>query len=654
MTPFDPYHKWLGIPPDEQPAGPRRLLGISEDENDPQVVRDAALRQTAFVRKLSMGEHGGHAERILGELADARDSILSGKVESPTKPAVKPTPSPVESIAASLVNVAAAADRETPQAETPPREDPLRIKTNERPADSPQPSARSRSRSGKPIWKEPWAISAVAVGIVMILLLVIVFFDSGDTYTKTLSRANEGTISQVELLSRTHQQTNGPQKDTLRSTPLSPGRIRFLLNGFDRNLLRVKIDDRHIMVPPTGEMSASVEQGIHDVYFEKRGFAPDQRRLHVPKNEVATFIPEIQPFVASPTFAEADWIATSTKTTATIKSRQSFSASELDFSKFASSGFILTAIGKGSQIRSSTPYLHVFFPTLDGQVLDLRLYGGRSHMANLYVKSSGKHIGKSTTLFRKSNRVVFKGAWTLRIHVTRSEIRFMVNGMEYLVLQIAKGQSTQIKPDKPEMRERQWFDEEQSKQIQPEITFRSKDTTFRIDHVSIRWRPANLNSPIKWDGNRGGNNHWYELVEHPEAIGWQEAREKAIRRGGHLVTITSEAERQFVGLLLESMLPWASISTVDPAEKTVTQNPMIGCFIAASKIQTPATQNHWQWVTGESYEFSSWAKDKPTLMTENVIGTIDGNAQWHDFGPDAVSHRYIVEYEHETMIQPNK
>ena len=416
----------------------------------------------------------------------------------------------------------------------------------------------------------------------MILLLVIVLFDSGVTYTKRLRRANEGTISQVELLSRTHQQTNGPQKDTLRSTPLSPGRIRFLLNGFDRNLLRVKIDDRHIMVPPTGEMSASVEQGIHDVYFEKRGFAPDQRRLHVPKNEVATFIPEIQPFVASPTFAEADWIATSTKTTATIKSRQSFSASELDFSKFASSGFILTASGKGSQIRSSTPYLHVFFPTLDGQVLDLRLYGGRSHMANLYVKSSGKHIGKSTTLFRKSNRVVFKGAWTLRIHVTRSEIRFMVNGMEYLVLQIAKGQSTQIKPDKPEMRERQWFDEEQSKQIQPEITFRSKDTTFRIDHVSIRWRPANLNSPIKWDGNRGGNNHWYELVEHPEAIGWQEAREKAIRRGGHLVTITSEAERQFVGLLLESMLPWASISTVDPAEKTLTQKPMIGCFMAAS------------------------------------------------------------------------
>jgi hypothetical protein len=177
---------------------------------------------------------------------------------------------------------------------------------------------------------------------------------------------------------------------------------------------------------------------------------------------------------------------------------------------------------------------------------------------------------------------------------------------------------------------------------------------MRIDHVSIRWRPADLDSPTKWDGNRGGNNHWYQLVEPPEPIGWQESQEKAIRRGGHLVTITSEAERQFVELLLKSVVGRPAIKPGDPAKKTVTQNPMIGCFIAASKIQDPAALNHWQWVTGESYQFSGWAKDKPATMTENAIGAIDGNAQWHDFGPDAVSHSYIVEYENESMIQRHK
>ena len=177
MTPFDPYHKWLGIPPDEQPAGPHRLLGISEDENDPQVVREAALRQTAFVRQFSMGEHGEHAERILGELADARDSILNGKVESPTKPAVKPTPSPVETNAAPLVNESAATDRETPQAEPTPREDPLTFMTEELAAISSKPVTQSRSRSGKPIWKEPWAPAA---GGAIALLLIMMLFGSGE------------------------------------------------------------------------------------------------------------------------------------------------------------------------------------------------------------------------------------------------------------------------------------------------------------------------------------------------------------------------------------------------------------------------------------------------------------------------------------------
>ena len=170
MTPFDPYHKWLGIPPDQQPAGPGRLLGISDDENDPQVVREAALRQTAFVRTFSIGEHGEHAERILGELADARDSILSGKVESPTKPAVKPTPSLMDS---PLVNETAKADRETPQAEPIPREDPLKPKTNERTGDSPKPSTRSGARSGKPIWQQPWATAAGgAIAMLLIMMLL--------------------------------------------------------------------------------------------------------------------------------------------------------------------------------------------------------------------------------------------------------------------------------------------------------------------------------------------------------------------------------------------------------------------------------------------------------------------------------------------------
>ena len=42
--PFDPYHRWLGIRPEEQPADHYRLLGLARFEDDVEVIRDAAER----------------------------------------------------------------------------------------------------------------------------------------------------------------------------------------------------------------------------------------------------------------------------------------------------------------------------------------------------------------------------------------------------------------------------------------------------------------------------------------------------------------------------------------------------------------------------------------------------------------------------------
>ena len=39
---FDPYHKWLGIPPKDQPPNHYRLLGIELFESDPEVIDMAA------------------------------------------------------------------------------------------------------------------------------------------------------------------------------------------------------------------------------------------------------------------------------------------------------------------------------------------------------------------------------------------------------------------------------------------------------------------------------------------------------------------------------------------------------------------------------------------------------------------------------------
>ena len=49
---FDPYYKWLGIPPEEQPPTHYRLLGIVQFEADPDVIANAASRQAFHLRQL--------------------------------------------------------------------------------------------------------------------------------------------------------------------------------------------------------------------------------------------------------------------------------------------------------------------------------------------------------------------------------------------------------------------------------------------------------------------------------------------------------------------------------------------------------------------------------------------------------------------------
>ncbi len=74
---FDPYRKWLGIPPDEQPANHYRLLGIGLFESDPDVVSNAADRQMTHVRTFQSGKHSELSQRILNELSAARLCLLN-------------------------------------------------------------------------------------------------------------------------------------------------------------------------------------------------------------------------------------------------------------------------------------------------------------------------------------------------------------------------------------------------------------------------------------------------------------------------------------------------------------------------------------------------------------------------------------------------
>lgn len=74
---FDPLHKWLGIPPSEQPPNDYRLLGLSNYEDDPEVIDSAADRDLTFLHNLTNGEHGDLAEELSNRISATRLRLLN-------------------------------------------------------------------------------------------------------------------------------------------------------------------------------------------------------------------------------------------------------------------------------------------------------------------------------------------------------------------------------------------------------------------------------------------------------------------------------------------------------------------------------------------------------------------------------------------------
>src|SRR6266700_1223232 len=69
---FDAYHKWLGIPKDQRPPTHYQLLGVSPAEQDPEVIEEAAIRQTTHVRAYQIGQHSAECTQLQKELSTAR------------------------------------------------------------------------------------------------------------------------------------------------------------------------------------------------------------------------------------------------------------------------------------------------------------------------------------------------------------------------------------------------------------------------------------------------------------------------------------------------------------------------------------------------------------------------------------------------------
>jgi|GEM_PF-1479490 len=77
MTKFDPYQRWLGIPPQDQPPHFYRLLGLELFEADPQVIKAASDNAIAFIQQNAFGEELQQSQKLLQDIGKVTAYLLS-------------------------------------------------------------------------------------------------------------------------------------------------------------------------------------------------------------------------------------------------------------------------------------------------------------------------------------------------------------------------------------------------------------------------------------------------------------------------------------------------------------------------------------------------------------------------------------------------
>lgn len=136
------------------------------------------------------------------------------------------------------------------------------------------------------------------------------------------------------------------------------------------------------------------------------------------------------------------------------------------------------------------------------------------------------------------------------------------------------------------------------------------------------------------------NGHIYQRFD--GNISWSSAKADCEKKQGHLVTLTSEEENQFV---YDTLL--------DEDSGAVGSRYIIGMY------ESPEFQ--WNWVTGESWDYTNWASEQPdndwvyeapwsyTRIYQNHGAT--SNSEWDDYWNSRGSRNgYICEWSKPTSI----
>jgi hypothetical protein len=132
--------------------------------------------------------------------------------------------------------------------------------------------------------------------------------------------------------------------------------------------------------------------------------------------------------------------------------------------------------------------------------------------------------------------------------------------------------------------------------------------------IALLVHPANA-ALTQWRVDQGGNGHFYGVTTGKGT--WDAAEAEAVATGGHLVSIESAAENEFVRLLC-------------PPNPSAPGN---ACWIGLSRPDGGA----WRWSDGAAVNYTNWGPGEPNNARGNefwvwIYGPHSSNAggDWND------------------------
>ena len=135
----------------------------------------------------------------------------------------------------------------------------------------------------------------------------------------------------------------------------------------------------------------------------------------------------------------------------------------------------------------------------------------------------------------------------------------------------------------------------------PTAVARSLTLAAATAAVALPTLVAHAQDAVQWRVEDGGNGNWYGIVvldSDGDMFCWDEARDDALLHGGHLGTLTSQVESDFV----------CAATDVPVAPDGGSTRVWIGAF----QDETTTEPAEFRWVTDEPWQWTNWAGGGPS------------------------------------------